>query len=87
MKEAEVEAVIVQGGAMPLREALRHRVRYFCDGAVRGTATFVNEVFEREQSQRKRFGEKRTSGARRMRGADWGELRVLRDLQKEVMGT
>ena len=36
---------------------------------------------------RKRFGEKRTSGARRMRGADWGELRVLRDLQKEVMGT
>ena len=54
--------------------------------AVLGTAAFVNEVFEREQTLRKRFGEKRTSGARRMRGADWGELRVLRDLQKDVMG-
>lgn len=38
-------------------------------------------VFEREQEARKRFGEKRSTGARPMRGADWGELRVLRDLQ------
>jgi hypothetical protein len=72
---------------MPVRQVLRHRVRYFCDGAVLGSAAFVNAVFEREQSLRKRFGEKRTSGARRMRGADWGELRVLRDLQKDVIGT
>jgi hypothetical protein len=79
--------VIEQGGVMPVAVALRHRVRYFCDGAVLGTAAFVNTVFEREQALRKRFGEKRTSGARRMRGADWGELRVLRDLQKDVMGT
>jgi len=48
---------------------------------------FVNAVFEREQERRRRFGEKRTTGARRMRGADWGELRVLRDLQKDVIGT
>ncbi len=60
---------------MPARQALRHRMRYFCDGAVLGTAGFVNAVFEREQALRKRFGEKRTTGARRMRGADWGELR------------
>jgi hypothetical protein len=33
------------------------------------------------------IGEKRTTGARRMRGADWGDLRVLRDLQKDVIGT
>ena len=56
-------------------------------GAVLGAAEFVNTVFEREQALRKRFGEKRTSGARRMHGADWGELRVLRDLQKDVIGT
>jgi putative transposase len=87
MKAEVVEAVVEQGGAMPVRQALRHRVRYFCDGAVLGTAAFVNEVFEREQTLRKRFGEKRTSGARSMRGADWGDLRVLRDLQKDVMGT
>jgi putative transposase len=85
--EAEVDAVAAQGGQMPLPIALRHRVRYFCDGAVLGTAAFVNAVFEREQTLRKRFGEKRTTGARRMRGADWGELRVLRDLQKDVMAS
>lgn len=86
MAEAAVDAVIEQGGTMPLAEVLRHRVRYFCDGAVLGTAAFVNAVFDREQALRKRFGEKRVSGARRMRGADWGELRVLRDLRKDVMG-
>jgi len=87
MKEAEVEAVIETGGKMSLREALHHRVRYFCDGAVLGATDFVNAVFEREQAQRNRFGKNRTTGARRMRGADWGELRVLRDLQKDVMDT
>jgi hypothetical protein len=87
MKEVEVDEVVEQGGAMPVRQALRHRVRYFCDGAVLGTAAFVNAVFEREQVLRKRFGEKRTTGARRMRGADWGDWRVLRDLQKDVIGT
>jgi hypothetical protein len=72
---------------MPVHQVLRHRVRYFRDGAVLGTAAFVNAVFEREQSLRNRFGEKRTNGARRMRGAEWGDLRVLRDLQKDVIGT
>lgn len=87
MTEAEVEAVATQGGRMSLAEALRHRVRYFCDGAVLGSAEFVEAIFEREQSLRGRFGEKRRTGARPMRGADWGGLRVLRDLQKEVMGS
>jgi len=87
MKAEAVETVVARGGAMPVREVLRHRVRYFCDGAVLGTAGFVDAVFAREQALRKRFGGKRTSGARRMRGADWGGLRVLRDLQKDVIGT
>ena len=87
MKAESVEAVVEQGGAVPVPQVLRQRVRYFCDGAVLGTAEFVNGVFEREQALRNRFGEKRTTGARRMRGADWGDLRVLRDLQKDVIGT
>jgi hypothetical protein len=33
-----------------------------------------------------RASPKRASGARKMRGADWGELRVLRDLRKAVIG-
>ena len=87
MKAEVVEAVVAQGGAMPVRQVLRHRVQYFCDGEALGAAQFVNAVFEREQSVRNRSGQKRTTGARRMRGADWGGLRVLRDLQKDVIGT
>lgn len=85
--DAEVEAVAAAKGGKPVPEVLRHRVRYFCDGAVLGTVAFVETIFEREQRVRQRFGEKRTTGARRMRGADWGELRVLRDLRKDVIGT
>ncbi len=87
LTESAVEAVVENRGQMSLREALRHRVRYFCDGAVFGSEEFVNAVFERERSQQGRFGVRRSTGARRMRGADWGDLRVLRDLQKNVLGT
>ncbi|MDF1756267.1 MAG: transposase [Verrucomicrobiales bacterium] len=50
-------------------------------GAVLGSASFVNHMFERERSS---FGPRRQDGARRMRGANWGSLRVLRDLRKNV---
>jgi len=33
-----------------------------------------------------RASPKRETGAREMRGAEWGELRVMRDLRKEVIG-
>lgn len=39
-------------------------------------------MYEREQERRRHFGKKRSTGARRIRGADWGSLRVLRDLLK-----
>jgi len=71
-----------------LRQAVSTSFR-LCDGAVLGTVEFVNGVFERdqreqrEQRERKRFGEKRTTGARRMRGADWGELRVAISIQHQ----
>ena len=74
---------VARGGKLPLPEILRCRVRYFCDGAILGSVAFVNGLFE---SHRWRFGPKRSSGARKMRGGDWGELRVLRDLRKEVVG-
>ncbi|MDF1824651.1 MAG: transposase [Verrucomicrobiales bacterium] len=73
--------------AVPVRQILRRRVRYFCDGAILGTAEFVDAVFTREQKQRQRYGVKRKTGARIMKGADWGELRVLRNLQKEVISS
>jgi hypothetical protein len=82
--ESEVDAVVERGGKPTVAEVLRHRVRYFCDGGVLGSEDFVESVFSREQA-RQRFGPKRKTGARRMRGAEWGDLRVLRDLQKEVI--
>jgi putative transposase len=45
---------------------LRHRVRYFSDGAVIGSREFVNEAFA---AARERFGPKRKRGACRLRGA------------------
>lgn len=80
-----VNAVVKMQGEMPVTAVIRHRVRYFRDGAALGTAAFVEAVFERER-ERGRMSGKRETGARKMRGADWGELRVLRDLRKEVVG-
>ena len=61
----KVEAVLAKGGKVSRAEILRCRVRYFCDGAVFGTTEFVNGVFD---SNRTRYGPKRKSGARKMRG-------------------
>ncbi|MCP5539204.1 MAG: transposase [Akkermansiaceae bacterium] len=81
--QERVEAEVERGGKLSIPEILRCRVRYFCDGAVFGSVEFVNDVFE---SHRTRYGPKRKSGARKMRGAEWGNLRVLRDLRSEVFG-
>ena len=63
---------------------LRHRIRYFSDGAVIGGKAFVNEAFA---SARERFTAKRKDGARRMRGAAKsaaGVLWSMRDLRVRV---
>lgn len=77
-----VEQVIeVDAGKLSVPQVLRQRVRYFCDGAVFGSGEFVEGMFEKH---RERFGPKRKTGARRMRGAEWGDLATLRDLQDGV---
>ena len=78
-----VEKQLAQGGQLSLAQALRCKVRYFCDGAVLGTADFVDRVFEEKL---KHLSPQRKTGARSMQGAAWGELRVLRDLQKDLFG-
>ena len=63
---------------------LRCRVRYFTDGAVIGSRSFVDEVFRR---CRERCGGARKDGARRLRGtaaAAAGVLWSLRDLKKGI---
>lgn len=67
-----------------MAKMLRTRVRYFTDGAVIGSKSFVNEAFD---AARERFSEKRKDGARRMKGGgkEAGEmLWSVRDLRVRV---
>ena len=82
LDRTRVTEILASGGKVSLAELLRCRVRYFSDGAILGSAEFVQEHFER---LRHRLGPKRKSGPRHMQGADWGGLTVLRALQKEVI--
>ncbi len=75
-------AVVAAKGRLPRRDYLRLRVRYFVDGAVFGSRQFVDEIFDRH---RERFGPKRKSGARRLRGYA-GKLYALRGLRVGVFG-
>ena len=71
-------------GEIPFGKMLRCRVRYFTDGAVIGSRSFVNEAFA---SARGRFGARRKDGARKMRGsgaAAAGMLWSVRDLKKGI---
>ena len=81
--EAEHEAVIESKGRLSIQTVLRSRVRYLTDGAILGSADFVNQVFAKRREQ---LGLKRSTGARRMRDADWEGLCVLRDLQADRVG-
>ena len=78
----EVEAENARKGRLPIQAAIRYRVRYLTEGVVLGSADFVDQVFAKNRS---RFGARRKTGARRMREADWGELRVLQDGREKAV--
>ncbi|MBL9126449.1 MAG: chemotaxis protein CheW, partial [Verrucomicrobiales bacterium] len=80
----EVEAVLKAKGKLPLVSYMHCRVRYFCDGAVFGSREFVEDVF---RVYRARFGPKRSTGARPMRGLTESTLFTLRDLRVAVFGS
>jgi REP element-mobilizing transposase RayT len=75
--------VLASGGEMTRDQLLRCRVRYFSDGLILGSKGFVESIFH---GQRNRFSPKRSTAARSMRGGDWGELRVFRDLRRQPIG-
>jgi hypothetical protein len=69
---------------LQMRQMLRYRVRYFTDGVAIGSRGFVDGVFK---ACRERFGARRTSGARRMRGTGGAAAGVIwsaRDLKVRV---
>jgi putative transposase len=81
--EAEKEQ-LERSGDVALGKLLRCRVRYFTDGAVLGSREFVDGVF---RACRDRFGARRTSGARKLRGNAAGAsglLWGLRELHKGI---
>jgi REP element-mobilizing transposase RayT len=73
----EVRKVLDAGGELKLNELIRCHVRYFNDGVALGSRLFVEEVFAHNRSL---FGERRKSGARKMKGGDWNGLFCLRNL-------
>jgi hypothetical protein len=87
MRKAVVDAELERlqrSRDVALGRMLRCRVRYFTDGAVLGSRGFVDEVFRK---CRDRFGEKRQSGARKLRGSGAGAAGLLwsaRDLQRGI---
>jgi REP element-mobilizing transposase RayT len=73
----KVQQVLEKGGELPLRELVRCHVRYFNDGVALGSRLFVEEVFTQN---RPLFGERRKTGARKMKGGNWEGLFCLRNL-------
>ncbi len=80
--EEQVATVVAVKGRLTLNEALRCRSRYFTDGVVLGSRSFVDAVFQRH---REYFSPKRQDGARPMKGAEWGGLFSARALRKDVI--
>ncbi len=84
ISKEEAELARNRDGEIPIGKVLRCRIRYFTDGAVIGSRSFVDEAFVK---CRERFGPKRKSGARKLRGdaaAAGGFLWSLRDLKKGI---
>ena len=78
----ELQAVLVAGGKLSLQQALHCRIRYFTDGLVLGSQTYVDDAFER---YRDRFSPKRESGARPFNGIDLGDLCTARRLRLNTL--
>ncbi|NQU38514.1 MAG: transposase [Lentisphaerae bacterium] len=77
-----VQAVLDAGGILPKGQALRCRVRYFSDGVILGSRSFVEEAFLRHRNY---FSAKRTTGARPMKHGQWDGLCTARRLRMSVI--
>ena len=78
------QQVLKEGGELPLGELIRCHVRYFNDGVALGSRLFVEEVFTQNRSL---FGERRKTGAQKMKGGDWEGLFCLRNLSHALIAS
>lgn len=75
--------LVDQQGKIPLAELLRCRVRYFSDGGILGSRTFVQEQFARFKRW---VGPPPPNRAHRLRGLHNEQIWVLRDLRLRPIG-
>lgn len=81
--EQELSSLAGRSTDLSISKLIRHRVRYFSDGAAIGGKDFVDEVF---RDCRERFGSKRVTGSRKPRGVLGvlvGQVWSARDLRVE----
>jgi len=84
LSREQIKRVLEKGGELSVGEVLRLRIRHMTDGVVLGSKGFVDAVW---LAHRERFGSKRRSGARPIRGggAPLAGLSALRDLQVQAI--
>lgn len=73
----------VQDGVLPAACVLRCRVRCFTDAAILGSSEFVRGFTDIWQNERTR---KYPPKVNSMRGADWGDLAVIKSLRNAAFG-
>jgi putative transposase len=71
-----------EGAELEREQVLRLRLRHFIDGLVLGSVEFAEAIFHRFRHQ---FGKTRRTGARKLRGLPFDQLRTLRDLRVNVV--
>lgn len=79
-REEAVRVLDKEEGKLPVSVALRCRIRYFSDGLVLGSDSFVRSYLDREPPGKR----KRTPQL--MKGADWKGLSVGTGLRKDLFG-
>lgn len=82
----QVAKEIKRNGKLSSCEVLLYRVRYFTDGAIIGSASFIDEIFGKHNERLTARTTGRKTGARQMRSADWGGLYSFHDLQTNAIG-
>lgn len=80
----QFDEVLRTGGKLPLADVLRCRVRYFADGAVLGSESYVSAHLTR---YRQKTGRRMTRGIHKVPDVtDWGALTALRALRRNPFG-
>ena len=85
IERVDFEEVLAREGTLPLSTVLRHRVRYFSDGVVLGSAAFVQAFSAKVKRQNRQ--RKRTPIPKPMPPVtDWNGLTTLRGVRGGVTG-